>query len=75
MTNDKIVETVYGALPYPEQIKNLNTSYDSSIRFDWRCNTYKVSESLFVEQIVGCMAERSDKAILMQKVIQNSISL
>jgi len=69
--NTKILEKVIRAVPYPAQIKEIDlVSEDTAIRFRWRGDVYRVSETLGVETCDrGCLVG-SDIAILMQALIQ-----
>ena len=70
-TKEKIIETVYAALPYSEQIKNLDvTKMSDAIMFDWRGTRYKVLENGSVYEIEGEMASGSDIAILMRELFK-----
>jgi len=65
----KIIELVYRAIPYSDQIRELEID-TNAIYFIWRGAKYKVSSSLMIGEIEGGMVIKSDKAILMEQLIK-----
>lgn len=70
-TKEEIVETVVGAVPYPEQIKEWNFRDTTPIvEFEWRQTRFRVSLSGHVEEIQGDLLVGSDRAILMRELLK-----
>lgn len=71
ITKDLLTELIVKALPYPEQIKNLNTTYSAdSIRFEWRGNTFKVDTSFYCSELEGELLMGTDKTMLLERLIK-----
>ena len=73
MTRDEAVELVVAALPYPAQIKELDTtSEETALRFTWRGNRFRFSyaTSWMVEEVTDCFLAGSDLAILVEALIK-----
>lgn len=65
---EKVLETIIRYLPYPDQIRDIKIGADE-VRFTWRRARYRVSESLFVEEVQdGCLAG-TDITILMRALL------
>jgi hypothetical protein len=70
MTKDQLTQLVFGCLPYPNQITELDTTKDSdAIRFKWRSTSFRVTTSLFAEEVEGGLLVSSDKAILLKTIL------
>lgn len=70
--NTETLELVIHALPYSNQIKNINMDgEEEAIRFDWRGNRYRVSTTSFnVEEVGDGVLSSTSAAILMQKLLK-----
>lgn len=67
---ESLVEIIYRALPYSNQIESLDLSEDGAIRFRWRGNKFRISQhSLLVEEIGDGVLMGSDISILLEKLI------
>jgi len=71
MTNDKILELVLRSIPYFHQLKDFDTTLPKCIQFSWRGSTYRVSESLSVEEVEGNILAGTDSAILMSALLKS----
>ncbi|KKL50882.1 hypothetical protein LCGC14_2301060 [marine sediment metagenome] len=69
MTNDKIIECVIKAIPYPEHISDIELD-DDCVRFTWRTDRFKVSDSGMVEELEDIFLKGSNIAILMERLIK-----
>ncbi len=72
MTKDELIMAIMRNVPYPNQITELNTSYENEVRFTWRDNKFCVN----IHRGVGEVGEvgdgvlfGSDISILMREVI------
>jgi len=72
----KIIEVLINALPYPNQIKDIDLiSEKDSVRFTWRSARYRVNTDLFVEEVKGGCLAGSDAAILIRRCLEQSAVL
>ena len=70
-TKDKLIEAIYKAMPYADQIKDLDlTKSENHIYFTWRENRFKVSLDGYVGTIHGCMEHGCDLSILFAKLLK-----
>lgn len=70
-TQAKGVELLYRSLPYPEQIKNIDFSKTSSIRFTWRGERYKFDlEYCTIELVKNGMLLGDNASLLMTQCIE-----
>lgn len=70
----KLIEQVYSRVPYSAQIKNLDAaSEQDAIRFDWRGERYRVEASGHVQECQNGFLAGTDRAILMQALIQGML--
>lgn len=69
--NAALLNTVLIALPYTHLMSDIDmhTSEDS-MRFTWRGTRYRVSESLGVDEFGDGVLIRSDKAILLERLLK-----
>lgn len=73
MTKDELILAVMASVPYANQIKELDTQSDpTAIRFTWRGNKFRVSETCDVEEVGDMVLVGSDIAILMRSLIFGS---
>jgi len=71
--NRKILDIVQHAIPYPNQIKNVDLTISKrAIRFEWRGTIYRVSVDLGVEEVQGCTLHGTDTAMLMGELLQKT---
>lgn len=67
----KLVEQVYGRVPFSHNIKNLDLQSEArAIRFDWYGSRYRVTVGGSVEEVLDGMLAGNDKSTLMQALIQ-----
>lgn len=73
-TKSEIVQAIYRALPYSDQITGLDIeSEDSGVRFTWRGDTFRVSVGGHVEQCErGCL-HGSNLALLARSLIKGEL--
>ena len=65
MTKDKLIQLVFGSIPYPGQISDLDSSAEDAITFKWRSHRFRVSTRLSVDERIDGMLAGSDIAILL----------
>ena len=70
MTNDELIRIVVSALPHPAQITDWDTRTEGSIRFTWRGNRFRVSDTLFTESVKGEFLCRDDLACLLETLLK-----
>lgn len=70
MTKDKVVELIYAAMPYSDQITDLDTTEENHVRFNWRGVRFEVTCDLHVHTIEGIMAVSGNLAILLQCLLR-----
>lgn len=67
---NKLMELIIKALPYSEQIKNLDLSgEENAIRFEWRGDIYRVTFTLFVEEKQGKFLSGTNSALLLEALL------
>lgn len=70
-TKGKGIELLNRALPYPEQMKNIDLDKENAIYFDWRSQRYKLDlQFCRVERSNGCILEGDDSSILMTQCLK-----
>ena len=75
-TKGKAIELLNRALPYPQQIKNIDLDKESVIYFSWRDGQYKLSlEFCTIEEVDGPFLRVSDSAILMTRLIKSQFGI
>ena len=67
---EQLVEIIYSSLPYSNEIENLDLSESDAVRFKWRGNKFRVSQSLMVEEVGNGVLIGSDISILLEKLIK-----
>ena len=67
---EQLVEIIYSSLPYSNQIENLDLSESDAVRFKWRGNKFRISQSLMVEEVGNRVLIGSDISILLEKLIK-----
>lgn len=73
MKNNEILSIVRGALPYANQIKNIDvTSEEDAIRFDWRFNRFRVSAPLGVETVKNGVLHGCDLSIVVEHILKQA---
>lgn len=71
-TTDKAIQLLYRALPYSNQIKNLDTTKRGYISFDWRSDSFFLTISTgHLVQIIDNMQHGSNLSILMEELLKN----
>lgn len=75
MNNSKIIELVLNALPHSNQINDIDMAEDGVVRFSWRGERFRVSETLHVDQVDGCMLARDNIAIIFQELLKKAKAL
>ncbi len=70
-TKGKGIELLNKALPYPQQMTNIDLDTKDSIYFNWRDSRYKLDfYSCRVDMVNGCLLEGTDAAILMTQCLK-----
>jgi len=70
-TKGKGIELLNRALPYPEQMKNINLDKENAIYFDWRSDRYKLDlQFCRIDRSDGCILHGNDSAILMAQLLK-----
>jgi len=70
-TKGKGIELLNRALPYPEQMKNIDLDKENAIYFDWRSQRYKLDlQFCRVERSNGYILEGDDASILMTQCLK-----
>ena len=75
MKHSETLETVLGALPYPDQIHEIDFSDSGAVRFSWRGARYRISAELLVEEVQEAVLATSDRAILLSALLKTSRAL
>lgn len=75
-TQAQIIELLINALPYPNQIKDIDMSSEAeAVRFTWRGIRYRVDGKLNTDEVdKGCLVG-SDLAILLRQCLNQSLLL
>jgi len=74
-TKGKGIELLNRALPYPEQMKNIDLDKENAIYFDWRSSRYKLDlQFCRIDKSNGCILEGTDSAILMTQLLKAQFS-
>ncbi len=74
MKLEQIVETLYKALPYSDQIRNVEFRSDT-IYFDWRGTRFRIDSELGVESVEGehsGILASCDKSILLEALLKRT---
>lgn len=70
----QVLEVLLNAVPYPNQIKNIDLSYDKAVYFTWRSSRFKVELSTgSVDVSEGQMLIGNDVAILLRELMQRTL--
>tara|TARA_R110000822_G_scaffold238943_2_gene368910 strand:+ start:311 stop:556 length:246 start_codon:yes stop_codon:yes gene_type:complete len=70
-TKGKGIELLNKALPYPEQMKNIDLDKENAIYFEWRSDKYKLDLQFCSVDRSNCgMLEGNDASILMTKLLK-----
>lgn len=72
MNQATLIELLIAALPYPEQIKNIDLEQKTQVRFDWRGNRYRVTTDLGVDEVHGRTLHGTDGAMLMRELLRRT---
>jgi len=72
LSNNEIIESVLKNIPNPHLIKNIDLSFDDSIRFDWIGRRYKVSYDLYVEVVEDGVLTRENDAKFLQHLLMGN---
>ena len=70
-TKGKAIELLNIALPYPEQMKDIDLDKDGAIYFTWRNSMYKL-DMLYCrcDEVDGAFLKGTDAAILMTQCLK-----
>jgi len=68
--NAETFEVILKALPYPQQISKIQED-GSSIQFTWRGITFRVSESLMVEEVGDGVLIGSNSSIILSALLKS----
>ena len=70
-TKGKGIELLNRALPYPEQMKNIDLDKENAIYFDWRSDRYKLDlQFCRIDRSNGGILEGNDSTILMTQLLK-----
>jgi len=72
MSNSEIFELVLSCLPYATQMHDIDLGRDNEIRFTWRGDRFKVSESLHVEECKDGMLMGSTASLLLGELLKRT---
>lgn len=73
-TKGKGIELLNRALPYPEQMKNIDLDKENAIYFDWRSQRYKLDlQFCRIDIINGQFLEGDDCSILMTQCLKSQL--
>jgi hypothetical protein len=75
MNNSKLIELVLNALPYSNQINDIDMTEDSAVRFTWRRNRFRISSTLHVEEVDGGLLAGSNIAIMFEALLKRAKAL
>ncbi len=70
MDKAKLIEIIYAALPYSNQITGVSLDEEDAVRFAWRGYTFRVTVSLFCEEVDGGLLNHSDLALLVETLLK-----
>jgi len=74
-TTGKAIELLNRALPYPEQMKNIDLSNQNCVCFDWRGSRYKLDmETCGVMLSKGQFLEGDNSSLLMERLIKKELA-
>lgn len=70
-TKGKGIELLNRALPYPQQMKDIDLDKENAIYFTWRSSRYKLDLGYCrIDMVNGCMLEGNDAAMLMTQCLK-----
>lgn len=69
MTNDELVMLVVFALPYPDQIKDLDTTKLNAIYFSWRGDRFRVTADLHADTVEGSLLVGNSISIVLRALL------
>lgn len=70
-TKGKGIELLNRALPYPEQMKDIDLDVENSIYFTWRSARYKLDlQYCRIDKSEGCILSGDDASILMTQCLK-----
>jgi hypothetical protein len=72
MKQGKLFELLINSLPYPDQMKKIQTKKDGSVRFSWRQNQYRISKTGEVTECGEGVTIYSTKALLIETLIKKT---
>jgi len=67
-----LIEAVYRALPYSDQITNLDLSEKNAIRFEWRGARLRITETA-CEEVDGPCLVGSNLAIVIRTLFKRAL--
>lgn len=71
LTKDRLLELVIAALPGPTPISQLDSTRETrAIRFTWQHTRFRVTNTLFVEEVEGVFLKRSTAAALLEALLR-----
>jgi hypothetical protein len=69
------MEVLNRALPYPEQMKEIDLEKDGAIYFTWRGDRYKFEfGTCMVMKSCGCTLEGTSASLLMERLIKRELA-
>lgn len=70
----KGIELLYRALPYPEQMINIDLDKENAIYFDWRSARYKLDlQFCIIYKSTKFILEGNDASILMTQCLKSKL--
>ena len=73
MTKEQLVTLIYKALPYSEQIKDLDFSSEAdAVRFNWRGTKFRVDSRFSVDEVDDGMLKGSDFALVVGELVKRT---
>jgi hypothetical protein len=70
MNQEQLIELIYRAIPYSNQIRNIDLSEFEVVRFTWRRTRFRVSTTLHVDEVDSPFLRGSNISLLMRTLLQ-----
>ena len=72
MSRDELLMLVLKALPYSEQIEDLDTIKEDCIRFTWRSHRFRVDQRMNVETVGDGVLIGDSLSILLETLLKRT---
>jgi hypothetical protein len=69
MEKDNVLTAIVQNVPYPEQVKDIDTSRDGEVRFTWRGTRFAATTNMGLDEVGDGVLIGSDIAILMRNLV------